>query len=93
MISLLKSKAQQLVNSPYLQKKRRNMQKGSQKIGFKGNWVRGILSKQQLRLHIVSTVEGERRENSLLFDKYTVAQEEYFLIRNSESLQEEYWLR
>lgn len=30
-------------------------------------------------------------ENSLLFDKYTAAQEEYFLIRNSEFLQEEYW--
>lgn len=42
------------------------------------------MSEQRLRPHIVSVVKGERRENSLLFDKYTLAQEEYFLIRNSE---------
>ena len=37
LISLRKTKAQQLVNGLRLQKKKKNMQKGSQKIGFKGN--------------------------------------------------------
>lgn len=37
MISLLKTKAQQLGNGPRLQKRNNNMQKGSQQIGFKGN--------------------------------------------------------
>lgn len=58
-ISLLKTKAQQLVNGLHLQKKT-NMQKGSRQIGFKGNWVQEILSKQWLWLYIVSAVENKR---------------------------------
>lgn len=58
---MLKTKAQQLVNGLRLQKKKKkNMQKGSQKIGFKGNWVPEILSKQWLQLYIVSAVETKR---------------------------------
>lgn len=62
MISLLETKAQQLVNGLHLQKKqtKKNMQKGSRQIGFKGNWVQEILSKQWLWLYIVSAVENKR---------------------------------
>lgn len=77
MITLFKTKRQQLVNAIRLQKQHAK--------GNTENEVPKILSKQRLKPYIVSTVETKRpaglSENSVLFDKYTLAQEEYFHIR------------
>lgn len=74
-------------------KKKKNTQKGSGKIGFKGNWKKYWVSSGGSCILTLQWKPGDLlglSEKSVLFDKYTVAQEEYFPIRNFKSLQEEY---